>query len=86
MDGKRPPKKTGERWKEKKEKHTIQIGAVNKLKEISLRVGSIALIITFAYNCTPIPTPTTPKYITSNGYSLQSKNTASRSRIVHADE
>lgn len=61
---------------------TIQIGAVSKLISTPLSDGLIALMIKFAYSCTPMPTPTTPKYIMSNGHSLQSKKTRRRSRIV----
>ena len=59
------------------------MGAKRRLTVISENPESMPAIITFPYNCVPIPTPTTPKYITTSGQRRQSLNTRRRSFNVH---
>lgn len=60
-------------------KLTIQMGANSKLSVVPEKSGFIPEMITVPYNCVPMPTPTTPKYIRVRGQRRQSIRTRPKS-------
>ena len=59
------------------------MGANSKLTWMLVNPGSMDAIMTFPYSWVPMPTPTTPKYISTRGHKRQSISTCHRSRRFH---
>jgi hypothetical protein len=65
------------------QKLTIQIGANSRLICTPVNWGLMDEMMTFPYSWVPMPTPTTPKYISTRGHSRQSISTCHRSLRFH---